>query len=221
MQNSANQVKNWTTASCRIVRGIETMPEKISRKACPACRLGLHLLKRRQVLRRILFRGQDGVKHGRKNTHGADVEGQLDGARYRALARLARHAEPVGEHVRQRRREHGAQADEQALHGEAALALVGREQVAHERAERLHGDVDAGIQIHSRPAAIQTVPEFGMAIKREAGEDGAGQEVRPATAERAPGAVAEIADDRLHDQARERRGEPEDGDSDSLAPRYW
>src|SRR5690606_16734996 len=44
------------------------------------------------------------------------------------------------------------------------------------------------------------------------GEDRAGQEIRPATAEPVPGAVGVVADDRLHDQPGERCDHPQDRD---------
>ena len=65
----------------------------------------------------------------------------------------------------------------------------------------------------SRPAAIQSPVALGMAMSaRQEGQDGTDEKIRPAAPEARPGAVAVVADDRLHEQACDRRGEPEQRD---------
>ena len=70
--------------------------------------------------------------------------------------------------------------------------------------------------IHSRPAAIQSDDDVGMMNSAMLEQMAPDQEVGPPPPQPAPRAVAERADDRLHEQAGQRRREPEDRDAIGL-----
>ena len=67
-------------------------------------------------------------------------------------------------------------------------------------------------RIHSRPAAIQSVEATRHQDQRAGTENRAGQEIRTAAAQPAPGVVAGVADDGLHQQPGQRRRQPQDRD---------
>ncbi len=146
-----------------------------------------------------------------RNDRGAEVErepdrvGQLAG-----LGDVARRPEHVGEQPGQHGCDHRAHADEPALHRVAERALPVGQHVADQRAERLHRDVDRGVEDPQHAGRDPQVRAVRHDHQRRGREQRTDQEVRPATPEAAPGAVAEVADDRLHDQAGDRRGEPQD-----------
>ena len=62
---------------------------------------------------------------------------------------------------------------------------------------------------HSMPAAIHSVGESRHEEQRHRGQHGARQEIRPAPPEPVPGAIGHVADDGLHQQAGERRRDPQ------------
>ena len=65
-------------------------------------------------------------------------------------------------------------------------------------------------RIQSSPAAIHSDRTPGHEDESDGAEDRADQEVRAPAAERAPRPVAHVPDDRLDDQAGQRRCQPED-----------
>ncbi len=67
-------------------------------------------------------------------------------------------------------------------------------------------------RIQSSPAAIHSTDEFGMKHEGQRAEDRACEEVRTTATQAVPGVVAHVADDGLHDQSGERRGQPQDRD---------
>ncbi len=103
-------------------------------------------------------------------------------------------------------------ADEHALHGIAQRALLRRQLVADEGAERLHRDVERGVDHPQRAGGHPQRGRVGHEHQRHGGQDRAAQEVRSATAQAGPGAVRVVADDRLHDQSGQWRGDPQDRD---------
>ncbi len=70
--------------------------------------------------------------------------------------------------------------------------------------------------IHSVAAANHRVGAVGHGDQGQRGQDRADQEIGPAAAQRRPGLVAEMADDRLDQQARQGRGDPQDGQAVDL-----
>ncbi len=114
----------------------------------------------------------------------------------------------IRKQIRQRGSDDRAEPDEKTLHREAARALKFRQQVGHKRAEGLHADVDAGIE---HPQESGRHPERRTARhedQRRRAQNRARQKIRTTTSKRTPRPVAGVADDRLHDQSRERRGQP-------------
>ena len=120
------------------------------------------------------------------------------------------HLEEIREQPRQRGRDHRADADEPALHRVAEAALPVGQHVAYQRAERLHRNIDRRVEDPQHAGRDPQVRAVRHHHERGRGEQRADQEVRPAAAQAAPGAVAHVADDGLHDQPGERRGKPED-----------
>jgi len=125
-------------------------------------------------------------------------------------------AQPVGHHPRQRACHHRADADEEALHRIADGALAIGQVVADKGAERLHGDVERGVHDPQHAGRDPQHGRIGHDEQREARQQRADEEIGPAAAEAAPethpGLVGQVADDRLHDQPRHRRGDPQDGE---------
>ena len=62
---------------------------------------------------------------------------------------------------------------------------------------------------HSMPAAIHNVVECGMASSASEASTAPATKVRPAAPEPIPGAVGIVANDGLHDQPGQRRGDPQ------------
>ena len=99
----------------------------------------------RHVLGRIFARGEHRPQHGDQQRRAADPEGVANGVGDASAGRDIGNSPPV-EHRRDQRPQHGARADEGGLHRIAARVLVLAQHVADEGAERLHGDVEAGVE---------------------------------------------------------------------------
>ncbi|XWK65422.1 hypothetical protein RBB80_17055 [Tunturiibacter gelidiferens] len=120
--------------------------------------------------------------------------------------------EDVGEEPGECGRDDGAEADEEALHGEAASALAFGKDVCDEGTKWLHADVDGGIEDPEHAGGHPEAGAVGHEEEHEGAEDGSDEKVGAAAAEWAPGVVAGVADDGLDEQAGEWGGEPQDGD---------
>ena len=148
--------------------------------------------------------------HRADQHHAADVERQAHAGRDLARGRGVRNTQ-LRQDLRQQVGDHRAGADEETLHRIAARALLGRQLVADEGAERFHRHVDRCIQ---QPQHDRREPQHRRVRhheQRQRGQDGADQEVGATATQPGPGAVGVVADDRLHQQAGHRRGDPEDG----------
>ena len=165
-----------------------------------------------EILGRVLPGGDDRPQHGQQKGGSAEVKRQPHRCRDGVRSAVAlRDMKDVRQQPGQRGRDHGTEADEEALHGESRRALPLREEIGDKRAERFHADVDGRVQ---NPKRAGGHPERAAAWHEEehgGGEDGAHEKIRPAAAERTPRAVARVADERLDDETAERRGKPEDG----------
>jgi hypothetical protein len=67
------------------------------------------------------------------------------------------------------------------------------------------------VSSHSIRLAAQHRRRVGRQDQRDRRQDRAIQQIGPATAQSPPGPVAQMADDRLHQETRDRRGDPQDG----------
>jgi hypothetical protein len=171
--------------------------------------LGFLSLKFCQIVWRILLRRENGPKYRAQESRGANVERKTHGERNRPRSPGSRHVKNIGQQVRQCRGNHRTKPDEETLHGKAARALKLWQQVGDKRTKGFHADVDAGVE---NPQQTSGHPECGTARhqdERHRTQNRTGQKIGTAPAQRAPGAVAGVADDRLHDQACQRRGQPE------------
>jgi hypothetical protein len=74
----------------------------------------------------------------------------------------------------------------------------------------VHRDVDAGVHDPQHAGRHPQPGRVGHHEQRQRGQDRAAEEIGPPPAEAVPGAIAQVADDRLHDQAGQRRGHPQD-----------
>ena len=110
--------------------------------------------------------------------------------------------------------EDGSCADEDALHGKADSALAFGKEIGDKGAEGFHTDIDRGIEDPEETCGHPEGAGAGHKEEREGGEDGSDEEVGSAPAEDGvPGAVAEVADDGLDDEASDGGGEPEERES--------
>lgn len=163
-----------------------------------------------QVIGRIFFGRQNCVEYGSEENHRAEVEREPHGVRNcGSRSTGVADGEPMREDVRHGRSENGAEPDEKTLHDEAAGALRFRKQVGDEGAKRFHADVDGGVK---NPEKACGHPERGTAghqNQRGGAKNRACEEIRTTAAEASPGAIAGVADDRLHEKSGDRRGQPE------------
>ena len=156
----------------------------------------------------MLASRHDSPQHGGEVDNGAGVEGY----RYRARNRRGPFAvdrEEVVQQPGQHGRDHGAEADEEGLHGEAACSLLGREQIGDEGAEGLHADVDGRVHHPEQPRRHPQRRHVGHRHECCGGEQGADQKVGATPAEPVPGMVAHVTDDGLDHQSRQRCREPQ------------
>ena len=153
--------------------------------------------------------GEDRPQHRQHQSGAAEPEGEAHRVGDAAARRDVCDADAL-QRPGNDRAHHRAGADEGGLHGVAGAVLVLAEHVADEGAERLHRDVQRRVQHPQHQRGDEKGRRFGHGEKGEAGEDRARQEVRAAAAEAAePGAVAHMADDRLDEEAGERRRHPQ------------
>jgi len=103
------------------------------------------LAERGHLLGRIFLGGKHRPQHCHKQRNAPHPEADPHGLRNAARSGDVRHA-PAIQFVRKDRTEHRTRADEGGLHGIAGGVLVLAQHVADEGPERLHGDVEAGVQ---------------------------------------------------------------------------
>ena len=179
-------------------------------------RLGLRLVVLGVLLRVPLLHLQCGVDDAEDEYSGADVERIDYGVGYDALLSLVGYAdgcEEIGEEVAHDR----SGVAEERLYGVGERLLLLVNHVAHEHLERLHRHVDARVEEHQRDEA-----EHHCRADRHAERTGvwqqahhgyshrcADEEIGNAASEATPCAVAECADDGLHEDAHERWQYPE------------
>ena len=168
-----------------------------------------------QRLGRVLARRHDSPQHRGDQHSGAGIERVAHGIRDRR--RPARDIRVIAdaelcEHERQSAGDDGACADEEALHGVAGWALCRGELIADEGTEWLHRYVDRRVEYPQKPGRDIQARRTRHEKQRRRGEQRADQEVRAPPAESGPGAVREIADDRLHQESGQWRCNPECGD---------
>ena len=125
------------------------------------------------------------------------------------LEAFGREVKHVGQQPGQRRGDDRSEPDEETLHREAGSPLFLRQQVGDERAERLHADVDGGVQ---DPEQAGGHPQSGTTRHQDecAGtKNRPRQKIRTTTSQARPGVIAGVADDRLYEQASERSRQPQ------------
>ena len=163
----------------------------------------------RELGRRVLAGREHGPQHRAEQRRGADVERHPHVVGQHAGRGVARDAERR-EQRRRRRGRQRAEADEDRLHRVAGGALLLGQHVADEGAKRLHRHVQRDVEQPERGHREPQVRRVRQQHQRGGAEERAGQEVRPPPPEAPPGAVAEIADHRLHQQAGHRARDPQD-----------
>ena len=159
-----------------------------------------------QNLRRILARANDGPADRQQHHSGADVE--CEPHRVRNGLTHVTHSS-ARQNPRQHARYNRTHADEEALNGIPGGPLPRAELIAHQRPERLHGNIDGAIE---QPQQRPGKPQCWRARhenQRGRGQDGSDEKIRPAPAQARPRAVGHVADDRLHQQSTQWRGNPQ------------
>ena len=188
-------------------RAVPCQPGPVERRALHDRRLVPGL----QLGRRVLAAAQHGPAHRQQQHRAAEVERVAHRVRHLPGPGGVVHA-ARGQQERQRTGHHRTDADEEALHRVAARALADRQLVADEGPERLHRDVDRGVQHPQRAGGDPQHRRVGHHEQRQRRQHGTDQEVRPAPAQRRPGAVGQVAHDRLDDQPGQRGGDPQQRD---------
>ncbi|EEF93406.1 hypothetical protein CATMIT_01965, partial [Catenibacterium mitsuokai DSM 15897] len=125
-------------------------PRGAEQQAAHPVALGRGLDRRRlvvglQLLRRVFAAAQHGPADRQQQHRAAEIERVTHRVGHLAGGGGVADAE-VRQQVRQQTRHHRAHADEEALHGVAGGALLLRQLVADEGAERLHRYVDRGVE---------------------------------------------------------------------------
>ena len=164
---------------------------------------GLH------VFGRILGGGKDGPQNRRHKDHGANGKGPVHRGGNFALWRGSRH--PQGAHQPgQITGNPRADSYYKCLSHKAIGSLLVRQFVGHQGPKGLHRNVDGRVQNPQKPGRHPK----GRRIRNEKEGQGAQhrseQKIRTATPKPGtPGAVREVANDGLHQQARQGCGNPE------------
>ena len=128
--------------------------------------------------------------------------------RYHALSGRVGHTKPVCKDIGQGRSDHRSCTDEETLHGEAHRPLLGREIIAHESPEGLHGDVDGAIHNPQHPCSDPEGGGVGHKKECQRGKDSPDHEVGTTATEAVPCFIAQMPDDGLYDQARDGSSDP-------------
>ena len=162
--------------------------------------------------RRVFFHPEDRPQHRGQEHHPADVERQFHRGGNLAFRRGVRDVKPVGERIRQQRRDDRAHADEKRLHGKSLGALFIGQHIADERTEWLHRDVDGPVHQPQRPGRDPQGRRIRHHEQRQRGQNGAREEIRFAAAKTIPRFVAHVANDGLDQQPGHRRRDPQNRD---------
>jgi len=157
------------------------------------------------------FCGHDRPENAKEKDDGTDSEGEVDGLGNGMVGRRGGDDSELGmEPAREFGCEDGSCADEYALHGKADGALAFGKEVGHKCAKGFHADIDGGIEDPEKTSGHPEGAGAGHKEEREGGKNGSDEKVGSAPAEDGvPGAIAEVADDGLDDQACDGGGEPE------------
>ena len=169
------------------------------------------LAERNHFFGGIFFSGQDGPKDRHQESRATDPEGVADGVGNAAAWSDIRNA---GQFQRRRnqRAQYRARTDEGGLHSVAGGVLVLAQHVADESAERLHGDVETGVEHPEQHRREQQDRRERHQEQRQRGKDCTKEEVGPAASQAAePRLVRHVTDDRLNEQSSQRRSDPQSG----------
>ncbi len=161
-----------------------------------------------QLRRRILARADYRPADGEQQDGATGVERVLHRIRnpagFGAVLNACSREQP-----RQQAGDDRTDADEEALHRIARRALLRRQLIADECAERFHRNVERCIENPQQSRGDPQRRRIRHREQRERSEHCASQKIRPAATEPIPGAVRVVAHDGLHDQSGQRRGDPE------------
>ena len=186
----------------------------VAQQLYPVClaflRLWLSLVILGVLLRVPLLHLHGGVDDAEDEYRCADVERVDYRVGYHALLRLVGYAdgcEEIGEEVAHDR----SGVAQERLYGVGERLLLLVDHVAHEHLERLHRHVDARVEEHQRDEAEHHGCAYSHAERAGVGQQAhhgygyrcAYEEVGYASAEATPCAVAQRADDGLHEDAHE------------------
>ena len=155
---------------------------------------------------------EDRPKHGAQKSHCAQVERPFDGGRDAACFRVVHHTKHIPEQPRQRGGHNRPHPNHEALHGEAFAVLLFWQHVHHKCTEGLHTHVDACVQDPEQACRHPQCGGIGHEHQRNAAQDGPHQKEGLPPPQPRPGLVTPSPNKGLHNQAGQRRGEPQHGD---------
>lgn len=194
----------------------------ISNVANPVKDTGLRLrpAERLQVRGRVFGRRQYRDKYRAQKRRRTKLEG-VERCQWHAIGGAPGDVQPFAQDVGKNVSQRGANTDEKTLHDEAQRTLFVIEPVSDKGPERLHADVDAAVE---NPEQRRRNPQrwrVWHGKQRQTGQNGPGQKVGPAAAQARPCPVTQRADNRLDDEARHRRGQPEQGNLIRLCTEFF
>ena len=118
----------------------------------------------------------------------------------------------MAEHKGKNRTDHRTRADKCGLHRIARSMLIRTQAVADEGPKRLHRHIHAAIEQPQQQCCGQQPLRLRHAHQRQRGKHRTRQEIGPAPSEPAqPGAIRQMADNRLDEQPGQRRRHPQRG----------
>ena len=173
--------------------------------------------------RRHLLDFQEGIEHAEDQNGGPDIEGRDHRSGHNALRGFIGYAYP-GEGDGKKIAHEAAGVAEKTLDGVGLGLLLLADHISDHHLEGLHRDIDAGveedqreqaephrhIQAEENPCGEMQAAGIGQQEHHQHGDHGADNEVGLAPAHTAPGTVAPGADQRLDDEAHQRRQYPEE-----------
>ncbi len=186
-------------------------PDRLHR--IPDAARALHpFLEGRQIWGRRFWGGENRLENGPEEDSRPNVEGPLHRQRHgRPGGPGGLEVEDMVKQPRGEGRTNRPRADKESLHSKALGALSLRGDIRDKSTEGLHADIDRRVQHPEGASRHPGGRRIGHGDQGQGTEDRADEKVGATAAEARPGAIAHVADDRLHDQPAQGSRQPEQG----------